>query len=57
MTGRHNGVAAKLKRDIGHVFAILCIAHQLALASSDAAESVDYIGTYASIPYNHSTIM
>ena len=48
VTGRHNGVATKLKRDIGHVFAIHCIAHRLALASSDAAESVDYIGTYAS---------
>ena len=48
MTGRHNGVAAKLKKDIGHVFVTHCIAHRLCLATSDAAESVDYVETYAS---------
>ena len=33
MTGKHNGVGAKLKRDVGHVFAIHCVAHRLALAT------------------------
>ena len=47
MTGKHNGVGAKLKRDVGHVFAIHCIAHRLALATSSAAEKVDYISSYA----------
>ena len=48
MTGRRNGVAAKLKKDIGHVFVTHCIVHRLGLATSDAAGSVDYIGTYVS---------
>ena len=47
MTGKHNGVGAKLKRDVGHVFAIHCVAHRLALATSSAAERVDYISSYA----------
>ena len=47
MTGKHNGVGAKLKNDVGHVFAIHCVAHRLALATSSAAEKVDYISGYA----------
>ena len=47
MTGKHNGVGAKLKRDVGHVFTIHCVAHRLALATSSAAERVDYISSYA----------
>ena len=48
MTGRHNGVASKIKQAVGHVFAIHCVAHRLALASGDAADKVDYLVTFAS---------
>ena len=60
MTGKHNGVGAKLKRDVGHVFAIHCVAHRLALATSSAAERVDYISSYAgtlqALHVNHSSL-
>ena len=46
MAGIHNKLAAKLKRDIGLVFVIECLAQRLAIASSDAVGGVDYIGTY-----------
>ena len=45
MTGCHNGVVLKIKRDVHHVFSIHCIAHRLALASGDAADKVDYLTT------------
>ena len=47
MIGCHNGVDARLKRDVNHVFAIYCVVHRLALASANAADEVDYLfGVY-----------
>lgn len=43
MTGRHNGLAARLKEDMPGLIAIHCVAHNLQLAIMDASKDVDYI--------------
>ena len=43
MTGRHNGVAARLKNRQPLLTSIHCIAHRLALAAVQSGESVKYI--------------
>ena len=43
MTGRHNGVAARLERLQPILTSVHCIAHQLALAASLSGDSVPYI--------------
>ena len=39
MTGRHNGVGAKLKKDIPHMVQVHCVAHKLALAAGKRVET------------------
>ena len=43
MTGRHSGVAARLKRHQPLLTSIHCIAHRLALAAAQSGDSVPYI--------------
>ena len=43
MTGRHNGVAARLKRLQPILTSVHCIAHRLALAAAQSGDSVPYI--------------
>ena len=40
MTGKHNGVGAKLKQFNSFMLSMHCIAHKLALASESAASAV-----------------
>ena len=42
MTGRHNGVGARLQSENPFITCIHCIVHQLALCCADSAEDVDY---------------
>ena len=42
MTGRKNGVAARLQRLNCNLICIHCIAHRLAFATSQASESIPY---------------
>jgi ubiquitin-protein ligase len=49
MTGKKNGVAAKLRSDNKPLINVHCIAHQLALACGDANNSVSYILTMEKI--------
>ena len=42
MTGRHNGVGAKLKKLNPFMLSMHCVAHKLALASENAASQVPY---------------
>ncbi|XP_013384257.1 protein FAM200A-like [Lingula anatina] len=47
MTGKHNGVGTRLKRETNpQLIQLHCIAHQLALVSSQAANGVPYLKTY-----------
>ena len=46
MTGRENGVSALLKRKNPCMVSIHCVAHRLALASSQAAEGINVIVQY-----------
>ena len=43
MTGRHNGVAARLKRLQPILTSVHCNAHRLALAAAQSGDSVPYI--------------
>ena len=43
MTGKHNGVAARLKQRHPMLTSVHCIAHQLALAASQSGGGVPYI--------------
>ena len=49
MTGKKNGVAAKLRSDNKPLINVHCIAHRLALACGDANNSVSYILTMEKI--------
>ena len=50
MTGSKNGVVALIKKqDSPFVLGVHCIAHRLALCSSQAAESVPYLKSYQQI--------
>ena len=47
MTGRKNGFVVLLKKqDSPYVIGILCVAHRLALCSSQAADKVPYLKQY-----------
>ena len=43
MIGRHNGMAAILKRDVPDLINIHCVCHRLALARADASKELSYI--------------
>lgn len=43
MIGRHNGMAAIIKRDVPDLINIHCVCHRLALACADAAKELSYI--------------
>ena len=43
MIGRHNGMAAILKRDVPDLINIHCVCHRLALACADASKELKYI--------------
>ena len=49
MTGRRDGVAARLRRLNSNIISIHCIAHRLALATSQASESVPYLKRFKEI--------
>lgn len=46
MTGRLNGLGAKLKRRNKHLVQVHCVAHRLNLAVSQAGKSIDYCKQY-----------
>ena len=46
MTGRHNGVGAKLREDIPHLVQIHCVAHKLALAAGQACRDNTLFNEY-----------
>ena len=48
MTGRRTGVATRLRAHNPEMISLHCSAHRLALASSQAAESVAYMKTFSS---------
>lgn len=48
MTGRRTGVATRLRAHNPEMISLHCSAHRLALASSQAAESVAYLKTFSS---------
>ena len=43
MIGRHNGMAAIIKRDVPDLINIHCVCHRLALACADATKELSYI--------------
>ena len=43
MIGRHNGMAAIVKRDVPDLINIHCVCHRLALACADASKELKYI--------------
>ena len=43
MTGRNEGVATRLKRLNNNIISVHCVAHRLALATSQASQSVPYL--------------
>ena len=43
MTGKHSGVATRLKVHNPHMVSIHCIAHRLALAAAHSADAVPYL--------------
>ena len=49
MTGRKNGVAGRLQRLNCNLISIHCIAHRLALATSQASESIPYLRRFKAI--------
>ena len=56
MTGHENGVAAILKRENPYLIAIHCVAHKLALATSQAAANISTVVQYCktlSAIYSH----
>ena len=51
MTGKTNGVAAKLRSEIKPLINVHCICHRLALACADACDSVTYLQQVEKILY------
>ena len=51
MTGKTNGVAAKLRSEVKPLINIHCICHRLALACADACDSVTYLTQVEKILY------
>ncbi len=49
MTGRKQGVATLLKRINNNIISIHCVAHRLALATSQASESITYLRRFKEI--------
>ena len=49
MTGRLNGVAARLKRHSPRMISVHCIAHRLALAAVHAADGIPYLQQFKSL--------
>ena len=43
MTGRHTGVATRLKARTQKMFSIHCVNHRLALAAAHAADNISYL--------------
>ena len=43
MIGRHNGMAAIIKREVPDLINIHCVCHRLALACADASKELNYI--------------
>lgn len=52
MTGRHEGVAARLRRLNGSIISIHCVAHRLALATSQASSNVPYLSRFKELLSN-----
>ena len=48
MTGRSNGVAARLKKHSPRMISVNCVAHRLALAASHAADGIPYLQRFKS---------
>ena len=46
MTGKYNGVGAKLRQDIPHLVQVHCVAHKLALAAGQACRDVTLFNEY-----------
>ena len=46
MTGKHNGVGAKLRKDLPHFVQIHCVAHKLALAVGQACRDISLFNEY-----------
>jgi len=51
MTGKTNGVAAKLRSEIKPLIDVHCICHRRALACADACDSVTYLQQVEKILY------
>ena len=49
MTGRQNGVATRLQRASSGIVSIHCVAHCLALAVSQASQSIPYLAHFKEI--------
>ena len=49
MTGRLNGVAARLKRHSPRMISVHCVAHRLALVAAHAADGITYLQQFKSI--------
>ena len=52
MTGRREGVAARLKRLNSNLISIHCVAHRLALAAGQASETIPYLRKFKEILSN-----
>ena len=52
MTGRREGVAARLKRLNSNLISIHCVAHHLALAAGQASETIPYLRKFKEILCN-----
>ena len=52
MTGGKSGVAARMKEEHGYLLNIHCMAHRLALCTSQAANEVAYVKKYREIISN-----
>ena len=51
MTGKRNGIAAKLRSEIMSLINVHCICHRLALACADVCDSVTYLQQVEKILY------
>ena len=49
MTGRREGVATRLKRLNNGIISVHCVAHRLALAASQASQSIPYLACFKDI--------
>ena len=52
MTGRREGVATLLKRINNNIISIHCVAHRLALATSQASQSITYLCRFKEILFS-----